>query len=129
MKKLKLGLKYKIDKIVKLQDSAIKHESGTLEVFATPAMIALMENTSKECIKNILEEGMTTVGIALDIKHVKATPIGMKVKCESEVIDIDRNKITFKVIAYDEEGVIGEGIHKRCIINVDEFMSKINKKK
>lgn len=102
--------------------------SGTLEVFATPAMIALMEKTAWKSVQDHLEEGQGTVGIALDVKHVAATPLGMKVCCESLLIQIDGKKLTFSVKAYDEVGLIGEGTHERFIVMNEKFQNKANEK-
>lgn len=102
--------------------------SGTLEVFATPAMIALMEKTAWKSVQDHLDEGQGTVGIALDVKHVAATPLGMKVRCESLLIQIDGKKLTFSVKAYDEVGLIGEGTHERFIVMNEKFQNKANEK-
>lgn len=102
--------------------------SGTLEVFATPAMIALMEKTAWKSVQDHLDEGQGTVGIALDVKHVAATPLGMKVCCESQLIQIDGKKLTFSVKAYDEVGLIGEGTHERFIVMNEKFQNKANEK-
>lgn len=103
--------------------------SGELPVFATPAMIALMEATASASVKPFLDEDSSTVGTAVNIKHVSATPIGMNVHCESELIEIDRKRLVFKLSVFDECGLIGEGTHERFIINKEKFMSKTNDKR
>ncbi|PKP35802.1 MAG: hypothetical protein CVU00_00560 [Bacteroidetes bacterium HGW-Bacteroidetes-17] len=122
---LKVGLSYETEKIVEPQDSATHYGSGMVEVFATPAMIAFMEKTALECVNHLLPVGYTTVGTELHIQHIKATPIGNKVKCKALVTGIDRKKIVFEVIAEDESGKIGFGTHTRFIINQVEFMGKL----
>ena len=102
--------------------------SGTMDVFATPAMIALMENTAFESVASELEEGSGTVGTALDIKHVSATPVGMKVTCESELVKVDCRALTFSVKAFDEAGLIGEGTHERFIVFEEKFQKKADDK-
>ena len=97
-------------------------------VFATPAMIALMENTAFESVASELEEGSGTVGTALDIKHVSATPVGMKVTCESELVKVDGRALTFSVKAFDEAGLIGEGTHERFIVFEEKFQKKADDK-
>lgn len=122
---IEVGMKNTEEKKVNLEDTASKYGSGAVEVFATPAMVALIENTAKNTIDRYLPEGYTTVGIRIDTTHIKATPVGMNVGCEAIVENIDGKKISFKVKAWDEQGIIGEGIHNRFIINIDKFMSKI----
>ncbi|MBR4027858.1 MAG: thioesterase family protein, partial [Lachnospiraceae bacterium] len=95
---------------------------------ATPAMIALMENTAYESIAEYLEEGCGTVGTSLDVKHISATPLGMKVTCETELIKVEGRALTFSVKAIDECGLIGEGTHERFIIQEEKFQAKANGK-
>ena len=100
--------------------------SGTVLVFATPMMIALMEKTSQMSVKPYLEAGQETVGTHVDVSHDSAVPVGRKVWCESEVIDVDRRKITFKVAVYDDNGIVGQGTHERFIIDVKKFIEDID---
>ncbi|UTC61665.1 thioesterase family protein [Treponema sp. OMZ 787] len=125
---LKTGINGKEEIIVNENHSAESLESGTLKVFGTPAMIALMEKTAWKSVQDYLEEGQGTVGTSLEIKHVSATPLGMKVYCESELTGIDGKKLIFSVKAYDETGLIGEGIHERFIVNNEKFQKKTNQK-
>ena len=85
--------------------------SGAIEVLSTPIMIALMEKTSRMSIADYLEENQRTVGTVVNIKHLAATPVGMEVTCETELIEIDRRRLVFKVACYDKDGIIGEGLH------------------
>ncbi len=122
---IKEGMKSVNEMIVTENDTASKLGSGDLDVFSTPSMIALMENTSKNVVEKFLPEGFSTVGIQVSIKHLKATPLGMKVRCEAFLEAVEGKKLTFKVEAWDEKGKIGEGTHDRFIINVESFMNKI----
>ena len=99
--------------------------SGAVLVFATPMMISLMEKTSQMSVKPYLEAGQETVGTHVDVSHDSAVPVGRKVWCESEVIDVDRRKITFKVAVYDDNGIVGQGTHERFIIDVKKFSEKL----
>lgn len=108
--------------------TAISLGSGDLEVYATPAMIALMEETASESVKPGLEVGQGSVGTCIAIKHLAATPIGMRVRCESELVEVDGRRLVFHITAYDEKDKIGEGTHERFIISNDKFQSKVNSK-
>jgi predicted thioesterase len=121
------GLKGYKEQQVELKDTAKAYKSGLVEVFATPAMIALMENTAHSSISSFLPEGFITVGIQLNIEHSKATPLGAKVWCESVLEDQEGRKLRFSVTAYDETGIIGKGTHERFIVDVEKFMGKLKK--
>ncbi|ASS38436.1 thioesterase family protein [Mogibacterium pumilum] len=108
--------------------TAISMGSGDLEVYATPAMIALMEGTASESVKPEFEEGQGSVGTSIAIKHLAATPVGMYVRCESELVEVDGRRLVFNITAYDEKDKIGEGTHERFIISNDKFQSKVNNK-
>lgn len=125
---LREGIKGTKELVVTKELSAQNVGSGLLPVYATPAMIALMENTAFESVAQYLEEGCGTVGTSLNVKHVAATPIGMKVTCETELVKVDGRALTFEVKAYDECGLIGEGVHERFIITEEKFLTKTNDK-
>jgi fluoroacetyl-CoA thioesterase len=121
---LKEDLKFTMDLTVGNSDTAIFYGSGSLDVYATPAMIALMENAAMSCVQKELPDGFTTVGIDVNVKHMKATPVGMKVRVEATLEKAEGKKLIFKVEAYDEKAKIGEGVHIRYIVNAEEFMKK-----
>ena len=125
---LKTGIKGKETTIVDESNTAKTMGSRTLDVFATPAMTALMEKTAWKSVAEELEEGCGTVGIRLEITHDAPTPLGMKVTCESVLTGIDGRKLTFEVEARDERGKIGSGIHERFIIDNKKFQEKANQK-
>lgn len=124
MNELKISLKSRVDDIVTPDKSALKLASGGVDVYATPMMILLMENTCDFSVRPYLEDGMTTVGIKVNITHTSATPIGMKVWCESELIEIDGRRLVFAVKTFDEKGLIGEGLHERFIVNALKHYNK-----
>ena len=102
--------------------------SGELDVYATPSMIALMEGTASESVKSGLEAGQGTVGTGISIRHLAATPVGMKVRCETELVEVDGRRLIFRIAAYDEKEKIGEGTHERFIIYNERFQDKANSK-
>lgn len=126
---LEIGIKGKDSVEVVYENTAAAVGSGLLEVFATPAMVALMEKTACTSVQPYLEEGCGTVGTELNIKHVAATPIGMTVTCESELVEIDGRKLVFTVTAFDEKGIIGQGTHERFIVNNEKFQNKADSKR
>ena len=125
---IQIGAKASYRVIVDTSNTAKSMGSGSLEVFATPSMVAIMEKASTMALESYLEDGTTTVGTALDITHVSATPIGMNVYATSEVVAVGNREITFKVQAFDDAGLIGEGTHKRFIVMAEKFQNKANKK-
>ena len=102
--------------------------SGLVKVFATAMMIALIEKAAVFSVEPFLEPGQGTVGTHVDVSHCSATPLGMKVWAETELVEIDRRKLVFKVAAYDERGLIGEGRHERFIIDNLKFQAKADAK-
>ena len=125
---LEAGIKGEQMTEVVYENTATAVGSGVLEVFATPCMLALMEKTACDSVMPYLEEGWGTVGTQVNIKHVAATPIGMKVRCESELTLVDGRRLEFAVKAYDESGLIGEGTHERFMVNNEKFQGKANAK-
>ena len=125
---LKPGLRAQTSQIVTDKLVASAWGSGGLAVFATPAMIALMEMTSLSAVDPLLPAGWSTVGTELNVKHLAATPAGMKVQCEAELLEVSGRRLLFKVDAFDEAGKIGEGTHSRFIVENERFVQKINEK-
>jgi fluoroacetyl-CoA thioesterase len=117
---------YKQEMTVTLNNTAAKYGSGLIEVFATPAMVGFMEGTAQMSVHPYLPEGHITLGIEINVKHLKATPVGMKVFCESKLIAVDGKKLTFELKAWDEKGEIGTATHIRYIVDSKKFMEKLN---
>lgn len=121
---LEKGINGHEEELVTMELTASHIGSGTVRVLATPMMIALMEKTSRISVKPYLEEGEETVGIHVNVSHVASTPIGKKVWCDTELIDIDRRRLVFKVAVYNDNGLVGEGTHERFVIDVARFKAK-----
>ncbi len=119
-----VGMKGKAKTTAEREDTAMEVGSGSLLVYATPCMVALMEGAACEAIAESLPEDKTSVGTYLEISHLSATPVGLEVWAEAEVISVEGSMITFQVAAFDEAGKIGEGIHKRAVINAQRFLDK-----
>lgn len=126
---LEPGIKGKESIFVTEENTAKTMGSGTLDVLATPAMIALMEKTAWKSVADTLEEGCGTVGTRLEISHDAPTPLGMEVICESELVAVDGRKLSFRLRAYDAQGEIGTGVHERFIVKNAKFQEKANAKK
>ena len=119
-----VGMKGEVGTTVEREDTALEVGSGSLLVYATPCMVALMEGAACEAIAEALGENQTTVGTALNIEHVSATPVGLDVRAEATVTTVEGKVITFEVKAFDEAGEIGRGTHKRVVINSQKFLEK-----
>lgn len=121
---ISVGMKGSVSTLVEQADTALEVGSGNLLVYATPCMVALMEGAACEAISKSMPEDKSSVGTALAISHLSATPVGLEVRAEAEVIAVEGSTITFQVTAYDETGKIGEGTHKRAIISIQRFLDK-----
>ena len=122
---IKVGLKHESQTVVSTTNTANTLGSGDMEVFATPAMIALMENAAMMAVAPHLDEGASTVGIEMATSHIKASPIGATITASAELISAEGRKLSFKVKAWDEQGVIGEGNHTRYVVDRERFLSKV----
>lgn len=122
---LETGKSFIQDLTVQPKDTAAVYGSGKLEVFATPAMVALMENTAVRCLEGDLEKGSDTVGIEINVKHLKASAVGAKVSCKATVTEIEGRRIRFTIEAWDEKGPIGYAVHDRFLIDPVKFMAKL----
>jgi predicted thioesterase len=126
---LEPGIKGCVERVVTEEMSALRMGSGELMVLATPCMIAMIEEAAWKSISAELEERQGSVGTLMDVKHTAPTPMGMKVTCETVLKEVDRRRLVFEVKAYDETGIIGEGIHERFLIDNEKFQAKAEGKK
>ena len=125
-----IGTKCQLEQTVTEELTACHIGSGSLPVFGTPYMAAMMENAAMTVLQNFLEEDQGSVGTHLDITHDAPTPVGMRVWAEAEITGVSENgrMVDFKVSAWDEKGPIGSGIHTRAIIKNEKFLDKCNSK-
>lgn len=122
------GLKAEVKRKVAPDITARHLGSGNVDVLATPAMIALMEQAAVQAVDPLLPPGYKTVGVAVDVKHIAPTPVGMEVRAIAELLEVDGRKLLFKVEAYDEKEKVGEGFHRRVIIDVEQFALRVSGK-
>ena len=126
---LSVGIKGNLERTVTEDLTAEALGSGLLPVFATPAAVALAEETAWKSVAGELEEGQGTVGTLMELAHIAATPLGMKVRCETELVEVDRRKLVFTVKIYDEKEKVADGCHERFIIDNAKFLSKAEGKR
>ncbi len=123
---LTLGLEYTAKEMVNADNTASKYGSGLVDVFATPAMVALMEKAALNSVLPYLPQGFNTVGTEVCVNHTKATPLGWIVEAKATLKQIDGKKLLFEVVAWDKEGEIGRGTHTRYIIDSKRFMENFS---
>ena len=119
-----IGMRGEVFTTAEREDTAKEVGSGDLLVYSTPCMVALMEGAACEAIAEALAENQTTVGTALNIEHISATPVGLDIRAEAEVTAVEGKVITFCVKAFDEAGEIGHGTHKRVIVHSQKFLER-----
>lgn len=122
------GITNRLTQTVTDQMTADRVGSGLAKVFATPMMIALMEKTCADSVAPLLPEGQSTVGTHINVSHCSATPVGLDVWCDSELVEVDRRRLLFTVKAYDPCGLIGEGQHERFIVDNAKFQANTENK-
>lgn len=119
-----VGMKGEASTLVEREDTAAEVGSGDLLVYATPCLAAMMEGAACNAIADAIQEGQTTVGTELLLQHTAATPVGLEVRAEAELISVEGKVLTFSLKAWDESGEIGCGTHKRVIVNSQKFLDK-----
>ena len=125
MRYMEIGLKFESQTVVSPTNTALTLGSGDMEVFATPAMVALMENAAMLAVKDYLPEGSATVGTQMNTSHIKASPLGATITASATLTAVEGRRLEFDVKAWDEKGVIGEGSHTRFIVDRERFLSKL----
>jgi predicted thioesterase len=125
---LKPGLGAEKTETVTGENTAEARGSGGLPVYATPAMIALMEGAAVAAVQDWLPRGFSTVGTELNVKHLSASPLGMEIRALAELVEIDGRRLRFKVEARDQAGRIGEGFHERFVVENERFLKKTREK-
>ena len=128
MANIESGLVGEAELMVEETHTASHLGSGGVEVLATPVMIALMEDAARSSVDSKLGQGQLSVGVGLNVSHLAATPVGMRVTARAELVAVEGRRLTFKVEAHDEREKIGEGTHIRAIINLDRFMARLQEK-
>lgn len=119
-----VGMKAEVYSNVEREDTAQEVGCGSLLVYSTPCMVALMEGAACEAIADAMKDGSTTVGTSLNIEHISATPVGLDVRATAEVTAVEGKVITFAIKAYDEAGEIGRGTHQRVLVNSQKFLER-----
>lgn len=128
MTALKAGLRGTAELVVGEEHTAPRIGSGRISVLATPVMINLMEAAALAAVEHLLPEGHQSLGTHLEVSHVAATPVGMRVRVQAHLVQVSGNKLAFRVEAHDEADMIGEGSHRRVIVNVDRFDRRVQQK-
>ena len=122
---LEKGLKSESRTVVSKENVAATMGSGDMPVFATPAMVSLMENAAMNAVAAELDAGAATVGVEMNVSHVKASPVGAAITASAEMVEVDGRKLTFEVKAWDDKGTIGEGRHVRFVVDRERFMGRL----
>ena len=125
---LKKDSSYKLEKIIDSSETAVKMESGGLDVFSTPNLIAFMEKTAFLSVEKYLDEESTTVGISINAKHLKANLIGYELSCVATLTEIDGKKLSFEIVVIHKETIVGSCFHDRFIVNKEKFINKLIKR-
>jgi fluoroacetyl-CoA thioesterase len=124
MESIRAGLHAERSLKVADEHTARQWGSGAVAVFSTPHMVALMEGAAVDAVDALLPSGQQTVGTRVSVEHLAATPIGLQVTARAELTEVDGRVLTFRVVACDEAGTIGEGSHQRVIVDVARFMAR-----
>lgn len=128
MGEVRIGLTGRRELVVEERYTASHLGSGGVPVYATPMMVLAMEEAALSAVDHLLDDGQATVGVSLDVRHLAATPLGMRVVATAELVEVDGRMLTFRVEARDEAELIGEGTHVRAVVDLERFKAKLAKK-
>lgn len=128
MNKLTPGLTNEIETVVTEADTAERLSSGLVPVFGTPALVGLMENAAVRALEGHLPLGQTSVGGRIDVRHLAATPVGMRVRARAELVEVEGRRLAFRIEAWDEVELIGKATHERFVVDVERFIKKAKDK-
>ena len=123
------GLSAEVEITVSERETAAQLGSGLVPVYATPALVALMENAAVRTLEGYLQPGTSSVGAQIDLHHLAATPVGMKVRARAELAEVHGRKLVFRIQAWDEVELVGEASHVRFLVDQSVFVTKVNAKK
>lgn len=129
MRQIAIGLRGRATVQASAANTAVGLGSGDVPVFGTPALVALMEQAAVQALSGCLEDGETTVGTWIEVSHLAATPVGLEVRAEAELIAVEGRQLTFAVRAYDSRAKIGEGRHRRAMVERERFLAKAGEKR
>jgi len=128
MPELAPGLSGDFEHVVTADDTASHWGSGLVPVFSTPSLVGLMESAAVKALEGSLQPGQTTVGARIDVRHLAATPVGLKVRARAELTAVEGRKLTFTIEAWDEAEVIGQAEHKRFVVDEARFLARVGTK-
>ncbi|OPX88884.1 MAG: Fluoroacetyl-CoA thioesterase [Pelotomaculum sp. PtaB.Bin104] len=128
MSGLQVGIEGKASIVVNNDNTAMAYGSGAVNVFATPALVGLMEKAALSSVDPLLDAGYTTVGTKIDVKHLAATPIGMNVTATSRLVEVNGKRLLFNIEVRDEADLVGTGVHERFIIELAGFIKRVESK-
>ncbi len=129
MTELGPGLVGETEHVVTLDDTASRWGSGLVPVFSTPALVGLMESAAVKALEGAQQPGQTSVGARIDVRHLAATPVGMRIRARAELTGVEGRKLTFKVQAWDEAELAGEAEHERFVVDEARFLARVEKKR
>ncbi|MCS7178358.1 MAG: thioesterase family protein [Anaerolineae bacterium] len=118
-----------VERVITEEWTALRMGSGTVPVLATPALVAVMEAAAVRALEGRLPAGQTSVGVRMDVRHLAATPVGMRVHARATLVAAEGRRLTFQIEAWDEKEKVGEATHERVVVDVERFMERVRSKR